>query len=67
MRATRYKLIPGDQIWIVDREDTRHNPVFVLAGNDLKFARELLRRLNDPAYRQKMLEAETLEQEVAAK
>ena len=45
MRAT-YRLIPGDQIWIVNTVDTRFNPVFVLAGTDKKYARELLANLN---------------------
>jgi hypothetical protein len=46
--ANRYRLISGEQIWIVNTEDERFNPVFVLAGSDGKFARQILRNLNYP-------------------
>jgi hypothetical protein len=44
----KYRLIPGDQIWIVNDEDERFNPVFRLDGVDRKLARQILRNLNDP-------------------
>jgi hypothetical protein len=43
-----YELIPGDPIWIVSRASnyTGRNPVFVLASNDGRFARQILAHLN---------------------
>jgi hypothetical protein len=44
--AKRYRLIPGEAIWIVNTRDNRFNPVFVLRGHDGKYARQLLANLN---------------------
>jgi hypothetical protein len=41
-----YELISGDSIWVVNTEDRRFNPVFVIEAEDAKFARELVQNLN---------------------
>jgi len=46
MKAQRYELIAGEEIWIVDRVDLARNPMFRLGPRDMNHARALHRNLN---------------------
>jgi hypothetical protein len=62
----RYRLIGGDELWVIDLESPSRNPVFRLAASDQKHARQLLSNLNKGVRAEKTPTVDGLERRATA-